>query len=198
MKLIAAVLAALLPCLASGQEADKGKTLGSPNAPVLIQIFSDFECPACKGFHENTLPLLMRDFVTSGKVCIVSHEFPLNIPAHKYSRQAAEYATAAARVGKYDAVANKLFQTQESWGASGKVWETVAAVLTPDQQKRVQALAKDPSVLKEVQDDVAYATANGVNETPTLFMSRGSRRYPVAGSALGYNLLKSMVDDFLR
>jgi|CZKE01.1.fsa_nt_gi protein-disulfide isomerase len=198
MKLIAAVLATILPCLAASPAADKGKLLGNPSAPVTIEIFSDFECPMCKTFHEGTVPLLMRDFVTSGKACIVSREFPLNIPAHKYSRQAANYATAAARIGKYDAVANVLFHTQESWGASGKVWETVASVLTPEQQKKVQALVSDPSVLAEVQDDVSYGVSSGINGTPTLFVSRGSKLYPATGGVLAYNLLKSMIDDLLK
>jgi protein-disulfide isomerase len=197
MKLIAAVLVAILPCLA-GPAADKGKILGSPTAPVTIEIFSDFECPMCKNFHEDTLPFLMRDFVNSGKVCIVAREFPLNIPAHKYSRQAANYATAAARIGKYDAVANVLFHTQESWGASGKVWETVASVLSPDQQKKVQALVTDPGVLAEVEADYNYAVASGINGTPTLYLSRGSKRYPATGGVLQYNLLKSMIDDLLK
>jgi protein-disulfide isomerase len=198
MKLIAAVLATILPCLAASPAADKGKILGSPSAPVTIEIFSDFECPMCKTFHEETVPLLMRDFVASGKACIVSREFPLNIPAHKHSREAANYATAAARIGKYDAVAGVLFHTQESWGASGKVWETVASVLTPEQQKKVQALVGDPSVLAEVQADVSYGTSSGINGTPTLFVSRGSKRYQATGGVLGYNLLKSMIDDFLK
>jgi len=124
MKLIAAMLVAILPCLA-GPAADKGKILGSPTAPVTIEIFSDFECPMCKTFHEDTLPFLMRDFVVSGKVCIVSREFPLKIDAHKYSRQAANYATAAARIGKYDAVAMSS-STRRNPGApaakSGKPW----------------------------------------------------------------------------
>jgi protein-disulfide isomerase len=195
MKLIALVLAAMLPCLAA-PPADKGKILGNPSAPVTIEIFSDFECPMCRSFHEDTVPLLMRDFVVSGKVCIVSREFPLNM--HKYSRQAANFATAAARVGKYDAVANILFHTQETWGASGKVWETVASVLTPDQQKKVQALAGDAAVLDEVQADVSYGAASGINGTPTLFISRGSKRYPASGGVLQYNLLKSMIDDLLK
>jgi protein-disulfide isomerase len=152
----------------------------------------------CKTFHEGTVPLLMRDFVTSGKACIVSREFPLKLDAHKYSRLAANYATAAARVGKYDAVANMLFHTQESWGASGKVWETVASVLTPEQQKKVQALVNDTSVLAEVEADVSYGVSSGINGTPTLFVSRGSKLYQATGGVLAYNLLKSMIDDLLK
>ncbi len=146
-----------------------------------------------QGFSSrNTLPLLMKDFVTSGKVCIVSHEFPLD-SIHKYSHEAANIATAAARIGKYDVVANALFHAQESWEVSGKVWETVAAVPTPDQQKKVQALAKDPSVVKEVQDDVAYGTGAGVNETPTLFVSLGLQALPGGRQRVGIQPVE--VDD---
>jgi protein-disulfide isomerase len=197
MKLVAIVLAAMLPCLAA-PPPDKDKILGSASAPVTIEIFSDFQCPMCKRFHEETVPLLMRDFVVAGKVRIVSREFPLNIPDHKYSRQAANYATAAARIGKYDAVANVLFHTQESWELSGKLWETVASVLTPDQQKKVQSLAGDPGVLAEVESDYTYAVASGINGTPTLFISRGSKRYQASAGVLEYSLLKSMIDDFLK
>src|SRR5579859_2771843 len=32
------------------------KTLGNTTAPVCIELFSDFECPACKMFHDTVLP----------------------------------------------------------------------------------------------------------------------------------------------
>ena len=198
MKLIAALLAAILPCLAASPPADKGKILGNPKAPVTIEIFSDFGCTMCKRFHQEELPMLMRDYVVSGKVCIISREFPLNITGHKNSRVAANYATAAARIGQYDAVANALFQDPESWETSGKVWETVASVLTPEQQKKVKSLVGDSSVLDEVQADVDYGTAGGINGTPTLFVEKGSKRYPATGGVLAYNLLKGLIDDLLK
>ncbi|HUP02379.1 MAG TPA: thioredoxin domain-containing protein [Bryobacteraceae bacterium] len=193
----ALLLAAAVPSLAA-PPPDKGKIMGSTSAPVTIEIFADFECPMCKRFHEEELPLLVRDFVNSGKVCIVAREFPLKIAEHKYSRQAANFATAAARIGEYDAVANVLFHTQESWGETGKVWETVASVLKPDQQKKVQALAGDPSVLAEVEADYNYAVASGINATPTLILTRGNKRFPASGGVLEYSLLKQMINDLLK
>ena len=145
MNLAALALVAALPSLAASLDSDKSKILGNPNAPVTIEIYSDFECPMCRTFHIETLPQLVKDYVVPGKVCIVSREFPLDT-IHKYSHEAANYATAAARVGKYEAVADALFKTQASWGVSGKVWEVVATVLSAADQKKVQALAKDPGV----------------------------------------------------
>jgi protein-disulfide isomerase len=197
MKFFALALVAALPSLAASLDSDKSKILGNPNAPVTIEIYSDFECPMCKTFHVETLPLLVKDYVIPGKVCIVSREFPLD-SIHKYSHQAADYATAAARVGKYEAVADALFKTQATWGASGKVWETVASVLTAADQKKVQALAKDPGVMSSVQADVSRGQAAGIGGTPTLIVKRGSRQYPVSGYTLKYDLLTTLLDDLLK
>jgi len=195
MKLLTLALAALLPCLAASSDADPGKSLGSPTAPIRIEVFSDFECPACKGLHEQILPLIMRDYVIPGKVFLVSREFPLAM--HKYSREAASYATAAARVDKYQPVADTLFKNQAAWEVSGKVWDTVANVLTPVEARKVQLLARDPSVMGEVERDVDAGRAAGINQTPTMIVTSGTRRFPVAG-AVNYNLLRSMLDGLLK
>src|SRR6266496_4655156 len=99
MRVFAIALLALIPCLGASPEFDKGKITGNPSAPIRIEIFSDFQCPACKLLHDQLLPALTKDYVMSGKVYVVNHEFPL--PMHPYSREAAQYATAAARFGIY-------------------------------------------------------------------------------------------------
>src|SRR5262245_37604312 len=128
MKFSAIALAILIPCLAASLgEVDKAKTFGNPSAPVRIELFSDFQCPGCKSFHETLLPVLIRDYVATGKAYIYNYEFPLQ--AHQYSRQAAHLATAAASVGKYSQVADALFRQQTAWSNTGKVWDAVAPVL---------------------------------------------------------------------
>jgi len=179
--------------------ADKDKAFGNPSASRRLDVFSDFECPMCRSFHMEILPQLERDYGPGGKIYIVFHEFPLNIPAHKYNREAAYYATAAARIGRYDAVADKLFLNQAAWdGAhgnpSGKVWETVASALTPAEQKKVQALAKDPSVIAAVESDVALGNRFGINSTPTVLLTYGGRRPFALPNAMNYPLLRSLLD----
>jgi protein-disulfide isomerase len=198
MKLCALLLAAFIPCLGQPLPADTNKAFGNPAAAVRLDIFSDFECPACRNFHVNMLPQIERDYGPTGKLYIVSHEFPLNIPAHKLSREVAAYATAAARIGKYDVVADALFQKQPSWYTEAtnpiKFWDVIAAVLTPAEQKRVLALAKDPSVLAEVQNDVDLGTRLRVDSTPSFFLSQGIRRFSLPWQGLTYPLFRSMVD----
>lgn len=46
-------------------------SMGDPNAPILIEEFSDFQCPYCKRFHEDTEPLLRQYYIETGKVRFV-------------------------------------------------------------------------------------------------------------------------------
>ena len=196
MKLLVLVLTAL-SCFAATPGVDKNKTLGNPGAPLLFELYSDFMCPHCKTLHENILPAIVLDYVKTGKAYLIFREFPLAIPQHVYSRPAAALAVAAARVGKYQAVSDALFKNQLSWGVTGKVWEAVAPVLTPDEQKKVQALAKDPAILAEVQRDVDRGMSAMVNETPTLMITYKLKQQPWAKWA-DYSFFRSYVDELLK
>jgi protein-disulfide isomerase len=137
----------------------------------------------------------MRDYVATGKAYLVYKEFPLM--QHTHAREAATYAVAAARVGKYEQVADALFQNQQHWEADGKVFETVATALTPAEQKKVQALVKDPGVLNEVAQDVQEGLEQSVNQTPTLMIIRGTKKYPLAGVP-NYSLLQALLNDLSK
>jgi protein-disulfide isomerase len=178
MKILALFVAALAPCLASGPDVDKGRSMGDPSAPMLFEIYSDFSCPACKHLHDFVLPTIIQDYVRTGKAFLVFREFPLDIPAHKYSRPAAALAVAAARIGKYQTVSDALFRDQGAWGASGKVWDIVAAVLNPEERKRVQGFAVESSVLAEVQHDVDRGKQIPITQTPTLMVTYKLRQQP--------------------
>jgi protein-disulfide isomerase len=143
--------------------------------------------------HEQILSKIMADYVTPGKAYLVFHEFTLTGAGHEHSKTASLYAAAAARVGKYQQVCDALFQTQTSWAVSGKVWETVSPALTPAEQKKVQALFKDPAVAAEVQHDLEMGMAAHVDRTPTLVMTRKGKETPWS-SWTDYGLFKSMVD----
>lgn len=176
-------------------DIDRSKSFGNPSAPLTIELFSDFQCPSCRALHMQQMPLIMRDYVNTGKAYLVYREFPL--PMHAHAKEAAALACASARVGKYEQVADVLFANQPSWEESGKVFETVASVLTPTEQKKVQALSKDPSVLKEVADDMQEGQLERVNQTPTMMVIRGIRKYPIGGMLPNYDLLRRFLDDLL-
>src|SRR5690242_19746800 len=119
MKLHALALVLLLPCLAAVPEVDKNKAEGNPAAPLQVEVFSSFDCPHCKALHEQVIPLLEKDYVATGKMYLIFREFPLSGQYHPFAREAANLATAAARVGKYPQVANAFWDNQTTWAVNG-------------------------------------------------------------------------------
>ena len=197
MKLFTLALGALLPCLAAAPLVDKAKALGNPSAPLRLEVYSDYMCPHCKAFHDTVLPTLIKDYVNTGKAYLVSREHPLGVPSFPYSREAANYATAAARVGKYRSVVDALFREQNSWSMTGKVWDTVASALTAAEQKKVLALAKDPEVLAEVQRDVDAALKANLTGTPGMMIIHGQKRQAWPNLE-NYTFLSSYLDGLLK
>lgn len=198
MRVFVPALFLAISCLAAVPEIDKGKAMGSPAAPVKIEVFTSFDCPHCKAFEEEVVPQLVKDYVVPGKVYLINRSFPLSGPYHPYAREAANYATAAARIGRYNEVAGALFTQQAKWATDGKVWETVASVLSPTEQKKVQELAKSPAVQAEVQREYDEGVAAGVNATPTIIVTQGSKRYPIPSQELYYGFLKSLIDGMVK
>jgi protein-disulfide isomerase len=196
MKFYALAMAALLPVVASGPANIQGNAFGNPAAPIQMEIFSDFQCPACKRLHDEELPAILKDYVTPGKVYLVYRYFPL--ASHRYGRESAEWVCAAAQIGKYKPAADILFAKQSDWSADGRVEQTVESVLTPAEQKRVKMLLKAPAVQNQINKDVEQGRAEPVASTPTLVVTRGTRRYPLSGDGVfNYTLLKSFLDGIL-
>ncbi|MGB8322555.1 MAG: thioredoxin domain-containing protein, partial [Candidatus Acidiferrum sp.] len=64
-------------------DIDPAKAFGSKNAPVTMEIFSDFQCPACKQLFSTTNQRIVENYVDTGKIYLVHRDFPL--PMHAYS-----------------------------------------------------------------------------------------------------------------
>ncbi|HUI57691.1 MAG TPA: thioredoxin domain-containing protein [Bryobacteraceae bacterium] len=194
MRVLAVALAAAA-VLAAGSTANiNGNAYGNPKAPVVIEVFSDFQCPSCKAFHDNEFQQIMRDYIVPGKVYFIYRYFPL--PGHPYGRPCAEFACAAARVGRYQKVAEALFAQQINIAYSGKVEDVVNSVLTPTESKMVKSLLKDPAVQREIQTDLDEGKLVPVAGTPTLWVTHAGKSQPVSWP-MNYGLFKSYVDSLL-
>ena len=162
---------------------------------MTMEVFSDFQCPACKQLFTTTLQRVSNDYVNTGKIYMVHRDFPL--PMHAYSRVAASYARAAAHIGKNDVVEVALFQNQEKWEATGDVKGTVAVVLTPAEMKRVQALVDGKTLEPLIEKDKQLGQTDGINQTPTVWLhTKGGQAFPVVGF-VSYDVLKTFLDQLI-
>jgi protein-disulfide isomerase len=186
--------AATAPKVTAAQIA-AGKTYGVKDAPIRIDEYSDFECPHCQELYMNTLRPLIDEYVSGGKVYLVHHDFPL--PMHPYAKQAAYYADAAAAVGRFAQVEQAIFVHQSQWAMNGQVVPVVAAALSPEKMKEVEALAQTSVVKDAVQADVTQGQQLGINETPTMYITYRGKRTPIIG-VVSYPILRGYLDALLR
>lgn len=171
------------------------KALGSKSAPITIEVFSDFQCPACKRAFEETLRPVIDNYVAAGKVYLVHRDFPLSM--HAYSREAARWANAAAQVGKFEKVEAALYAKQDTWSANGKIEPVVAAVLSATELKKVRQLMQSGQLDAAIDRDVALGKGRGVSQTPTLFVTKGGETEKLT-SGVTYSLLKQYLDYLLK
>ena len=68
---------AAAPSDSDGVRADLARIQGSPTAPVWVIEVSDFQCPFCKEWHDQTYQKLRDEFVKTGKVRLAYINFPL-------------------------------------------------------------------------------------------------------------------------
>jgi protein-disulfide isomerase len=191
------------------------KTIGNRNAPITMEVFSDYQCPSCGSFFENTLRAMIQDYVANGKVYLVHHDFPLQM--HTYSGQAARWATAAAMIGQFQDVDAALFDSQAKWPVDGDIEKYVAGAISPANFKRIQGILKgcaaapptskadrtvpqvDPScpVDQYIVQDIVLGYQVPVQATPTFIVHYKGQSYPASSGIITWPILKQFFDTLL-
>jgi protein-disulfide isomerase len=89
--------------------------------PVLVEVYLDFLCPACKQFETAAQPTIDQ-LVSAGKISLVWHPLGFldanSVPAG-YSTRAANAAACAANEGKIGDYGINLFAVQPPEGSAG-------------------------------------------------------------------------------
>jgi protein-disulfide isomerase len=169
-----------------------GSAMGDSAAPVVIEEYSDFQCPFCKRFHDETLPLIVRDYVATGKVYFSYHHFPVVDRGALVgeSHLAATAAVCAARQNLFWSFHDTLFanQTGENIGDfTSRRLETMAETVGLDLTGYRDCLANgDPETV--VRSDVASGTEAGLTSTPSFVINGdllvGAQPYEVFQSSI--------------
>jgi protein-disulfide isomerase len=150
------------------------RSKGASTAPVTVYEMSDFQCPYCRAFADETFPQLERDFIKSGKVRWVFINFPLT-SVHPNASAAAQLALCAAKQKGFWRVHDLLFQYQDTWAPlkeAGPFFVSLADSAGLSKQILVGCL-QSPQTLREVQADAEGAARSGAGSTPTFYIEGG-------------------------
>jgi protein-disulfide isomerase len=154
-----------------------GLSLGEANAPATVDVFEDFQCPACQYFTQSVEPLVIENLVKTGKARYVFHQYPFID------------GNGASNGGESDQAANASMCANEQ----DKFWDmhaTIYANWNGENQgnlsnRRLQAMAEsaglDMSAFNscfnankyesDIQADFDKGRDMGVSGTPTVFVN---------------------------
>jgi protein-disulfide isomerase len=182
---------------ASATEDPLQRCLGSRTAPIRIEVFSDYQCPACRQYYLETIQFVLQEYATTGKVCVVYYEFPLQ--QHKHAREAARYAQAAFRLSPahWVRVNETLYTLQPQWSADGKIEPLIARVLPKPDMDKVRQSVSDPKINALIDHDIAQGRSRGVTGTPTTFLTVDGQTHRINGP-VQYAIMKRSLDRLLE
>jgi protein-disulfide isomerase len=155
-----------------------GSTMGSATAPVLLEVYSDFQCPACGTFATETEPLLRETQVAAGTLRIVHKDAAFQgrrgDPSYDESVEAAAAAHCAGEQGSFWEYHDWLFANQDGENDGAFRDERLKAIADAIGLDRTEWDACRAT--GEQQDAVIAATdeavaSAGVQVTPTLFLN---------------------------
>ncbi len=144
-------------------------SLGSPEARVKVEEFSDFQCPSC-GSVESIIKEIITTF--GSRIVFYYKHFPL-VSIHPYAFRAALASECANDQGKFWEYHDLLFANQNVGGSPRFSRDELigyAKELNLEQDKFTACLdsrAKE----KVVRDDMAEGNARNLNGTPTFFVN---------------------------
>jgi protein-disulfide isomerase len=155
-------------------ELVNGETVGAASAPVVMELYSDFQCPACKLFVTQQLPLLMSEFVRAGTLRIEARDIDiLSGTAASESLELAAGAACAAPQGKYWEFHDYIFwnQGRENRGDHNAAFiASIADAVGVDRAAWDACLAK-PETRTQITTRTQTALGAGISSTPTLVVN---------------------------
>jgi len=169
--------------------ADKGRIAGDANAKTWLIVASDFQCPFCKQWHDESYKTIYDEYVRPGKIKVAYVNFPLS--QHQHAMATAEAAMCASAQGKFWEFHEALFATQRDWeslSSAAAVLDSIAGAVGVDKSTWKQCL-QSGKMRPLITADRDRSAAAGVQSTPTFLI--GSR---VLLGALAVDSLRMALD----
>ncbi|HZD10950.1 MAG TPA: thioredoxin domain-containing protein [Candidatus Binatia bacterium] len=159
--------------VAVGFTSDGFPFRGDPRAPIVMEEYSDYQCPFCSRFFQETLPSIEDNQIANGEVVLVFYDFPL--PSHPQAPQAHQAAYCAGEEGAvaYWAMHDALFGEVESWSGQPNTTEifTDLAANAGLEADAFRDCLESGKFVQRINDSVAAASQRGVNSTPSFFIN---------------------------
>ena len=165
------VPATVIKAAAPAGIAASGYVLGKAAAPVTIDLYEDFQCPACQSWGNTIYPSLVRNELAAGTAKLAFHSYAF---IGQESKDAARAAWAAAQQGKFWDMWATLYANQglhENGGAFARERLTAMAAAVGLDATKFAADIDSAAATAWVTEGAAAARAASIESTPTMIVN---------------------------
>jgi protein-disulfide isomerase len=140
-------------------------SLGPDNAKIVIVEFSDFQCPYCRRFHDDTYQALLDAY--PGQIRFVYRNLPLPPTMHPDAMSAAVASLCANDQNAYWDYHEKLFSS-DTLGEQTYIQYATDLGLNVEDFTACLSSGKHDDFIEQ---DMAFSSNLGVQSTPTFFVN---------------------------
>ncbi|MBX9928947.1 MAG: DsbA family protein [Gemmatimonadaceae bacterium] len=149
---------------------DLARITGKDDAKVWVVMVSDFQCPFCKRWHDESYRALFDAYVATGKVRFAYVNLPLEM--HANAQGAAEAAMCAGLSGKFWEMQDQLFITQDRWKSESNprtVFDSLARAAGVTAATQARCVSKGEARAMVLADADRMMRA-GISSTPAFII----------------------------
>jgi protein-disulfide isomerase len=156
-----------VPVFTPDAEFTSGKGLGAVDAPVTLEVWTDFQCSVCGVWANGSEPFLYEKYIKEGKLRI-EHKFFAFLGEESIT--SAVGAVCADKQEKFWAYHSLLYANQDgvNEGAYSAPRLRILAAAAGLDLTAWESCIADPAIRTEVESESAAARAAGVTGTPAL------------------------------
>jgi len=171
--------------------------LGSPDAPITMIEFGDYQCLNCNRFFHNTEHDILRNYVETGKVKIIFMDFAFIGPDSVIAAQAAHCAQ---EQGKYWEYHDELYS---NWNGENTGWASMNnlkkfAANIDLEHKSFNGCLDSGKYANKVQNNMNIGRQLGVTGTPTFFILKADSDAQKIVGAQPYTTFSAVLDSMLK
>lgn len=176
---------------------DDDPVQGKTTARVTLIQFLDYQCPFCKRHFDDTLPLIRKNYIDTGKVKFVVRDFPLTFHVNAYA--AAEASECADEQGKFWPMHDLLYEEQSLWMDAPDPTEVFAAFADEIGLDESEFLAciESGDMADEVSDDLEDGSASGISGTPGFWILGPNGQAKQISGAYPYETFNDAFEEML-
>ncbi len=155
--------------------------LGNPDAKISIVEFGDYQCTFCYKFHDQTMKIILEQYVMDGEVNFVYKDFPLNGAP---SIMASEASYCAQEQGKFWEYHDLIY---ENWEGENTGWLTRNALdrfaeEVKLNQSEFNSCMNDSKYRQKVLEIEQFAREIDVDATPSFIIFDDTNAYRIIGA----------------